>query len=68
MCAASPVVGCYVGTWANYRPGNGAFKIEDVDAKLCTHLMYAFVGITEDGDVKSLDPWLDLPDGLSAYR
>ncbi|XP_052133171.1 acidic mammalian chitinase-like isoform X9 [Frankliniella occidentalis] len=56
-----PVLVCYVGTWAYYRPGNGKFTPEDIDPTLCTHLVYAFVGITGQGDVSVLDSWLDLP-------
>ncbi|KAK3932974.1 Acidic mammalian chitinase, partial [Frankliniella fusca] len=55
------VLVCYVGTWAYYRPGNGKFTPEDIDPDLCTHLVYAFVGITGQGDVSVLDSWLDLP-------
>lgn len=58
--AATDKVVCYLGSWANYRPGDGAFKIEDIDARLCTHIMYAFVGIGTDGSVRILDAWLDL--------
>lgn len=58
---------CYVGTWAIYRPGDGKFEFEQIDAKLCTHLVYTFVGLTSDGDISILDSWLDLPSGLSEY-
>lgn len=64
---------CYVGTWAAYRPGAGKFEIEDIDPSLCTHLIYAFVGLDTDTDgIKILDPWHDLPndgglDGFSRF-
>ncbi|KAI5644634.1 glycosyl hydrolases family 18 domain-containing protein [Phthorimaea operculella] len=53
---------CYYGTWATDREGDGRFRVEDVDTSLCTHLVYAFVGINAEGFVISLDPELDLPD------
>ncbi|KAJ2938715.1 hypothetical protein O0L34_g3325 [Tuta absoluta] len=53
---------CYYGTWAADRSGDGRFRVEDVDTSLCTHLVYAFVGINAEGFVISLDPELDLPD------
>lgn len=51
---------CYIGTWAVYRPGLGGFDIEHIDPYLCTHLMYAFFGINEDGTIRIIDPYLDL--------
>lgn len=53
---------CYFGSWAVYRPGPGKFDISYISPHLCTHLIYTFVGITEDGQVKVLDAWQDLPD------
>ncbi|XP_046436427.1 probable chitinase 2 [Neodiprion fabricii] len=53
---------CYFGSWAVYRPGNGKIEISNLDPSLCTHMIYTFVGITEAGEVKVLDPWADLPD------
>nr|AJG44542.1 chitinase 2 [Cnaphalocrocis medinalis] len=52
---------CYVASWAAYRPGSGAFVIEDLEPSLCTHLVYSFTGLdTEKGTIKVLDPWQDL--------
>lgn len=51
---------CYYGTWATYRPGNGAFNVRDIDPSLCTHAIYSFVGINADATIKVLDPNLDL--------
>ncbi|XP_046753665.1 probable chitinase 2 [Diprion similis] len=53
---------CYFGSWAVYRPGNGKIDISKLDPSLCTHMIYTFVGITDAGEVKVLDPWADLPD------
>ncbi|XP_077294006.1 chitotriosidase-1-like [Arctopsyche grandis] len=56
---------CYLGTWATYRPGNGKFEVEDLDPFICTHAIYAFIGLEPSvtGEIKVLDPWNDLPDG-----
>ncbi|XP_050554383.1 probable chitinase 2 isoform X1 [Spodoptera frugiperda] len=54
---------CYYGTWATYRDGLGKFDVENIDPHLCTHLIYAFAGIDDEGTLRALDPWLDLPDG-----
>ena len=62
---------CYWGTWANYRNGEGKFTPEDVDASLCTNLIYSFAGLdSETSTIKSLDPWMDLEDdyGLAGFR
>ncbi|XP_049812473.1 chitinase-3-like protein 1 [Schistocerca nitens] len=59
---------CYLGSWAAYRNGNGQFEIEYIQPELCTHLVYGFVGITSAGEVKILDPWMDLPSGKNGYN
>ncbi|KAK3088448.1 hypothetical protein FSP39_019336 [Pinctada imbricata] len=33
---------CYYTNWSQYRPGHGRFVPENVDASLCTHIIYAF--------------------------
>ncbi|XP_070965110.1 acidic mammalian chitinase-like [Oncorhynchus clarkii lewisi] len=40
--AASPKMVCYFTNWSQYRPDKGKYKPENVDAHLCTHLIYAF--------------------------
>lgn len=55
---AENVIG-YFGSWSNYRPGDGNFKVEDIDASLYTHIIYSFFGLNSDGTIKSLDSWLD---------
>lgn len=54
---------CYFGSWTVYRPGNGKIQIEDLNPKLCTHMIYSFIGINTDGSVRVMDAWADLPDG-----
>lgn len=57
------VVVCYVGTWAAYRPGRGAFSIDEIEPDLCTHIVYSFAGLnTTTWTITSLDPYMDLED------
>lgn len=57
---SSKNVVCYQGTWSVYRPGLGKFGVEDIDPFLCTHLIYAFMGIEETGQLRVIDVYLDL--------
>ncbi|GFU30430.1 chitotriosidase-1 [Nephila pilipes] len=61
---------CYLGSWANYRNGDGKFLIEDIDPKLCTHLIYGFAKLSHDNKIAAYDPYLDLKEnwGLGAYE
>ena len=52
---------CYFTNWAWYRQGEGKFLPEDIDADLCTHIIYGFAVL--DGTsltIKSHDPWADI--------
>ncbi|KAF5270887.1 hypothetical protein FQR65_LT05404 [Abscondita terminalis] len=51
---------CYYGSWAVYRPGAGKYSVEDINPNLCTHAIYAFVGIEPNGFIKVLDQWNDI--------
>lgn len=51
---------CYWGTWSVYRWGNGKFTVDDIDPTLCTHMIYTFVGIQRDGNIRLLDEYLDI--------
>ncbi|XP_063834199.1 probable chitinase 2 isoform X2 [Ostrinia nubilalis] len=57
------IVVCYYGTWATYRTGLGKFDVDDIDPFLCTHLVYAFIGVNAEGTVLALDPELDVEGG-----
>ncbi|CAI9151750.1 unnamed protein product [Rangifer tarandus platyrhynchus] len=39
---------CYFSNWAQYRPGLGSFKPDNIDPCLCTHLIYAFAGMSNN--------------------
>ncbi|XP_021915423.1 acidic mammalian chitinase-like [Zootermopsis nevadensis] len=52
------VVFCYYGSWATYRPGIAQFNVENINASLCTHVAYTFMGL-KDGVIVSLDEYND---------
>ncbi|XP_044265227.1 acidic mammalian chitinase-like [Tribolium madens] len=51
---------CYYASWGATRPGNGKFLPEDIDATLCTHVNYAFLGLNRDGSLQILDEENDI--------
>lgn len=63
VSAATDKVVCYHGSWSKYRTGNGKFTVSDIDASLCTHLIYSFVGINTDGSINLLDSYLAVNSG-----
>lgn len=48
---------CYFTNWTVYRPDNGKFQASNVDPNLCTHVIYAFVGLSEEGTLVVMDDW-----------
>ncbi|XP_023723097.2 acidic mammalian chitinase [Cryptotermes secundus] len=61
--AAEKKVVCYHGSWSVYRPGDGKFEIEYIDPNLCTHVIYAFVGLQYNDDVRIMDSWNEIDKG-----
>ena len=57
---------CYYGSWAADREAPMTFGASDVPAEKCTHVIYAFAGLDEDGRIVSLNPDLDINKG--SYR
>jgi len=62
VCIAARIV-CYFQSWATYRTGNGKFDVEMIDPSLCTHLIYAFMGIDSNANITILDRWNDIDKG-----
>eukprot|EP00121_Abeoforma_whisleri_P014549 Awhi_evm1s13415 len=52
------VVGYYTN-WAQYRTGKAKFEPENIDARMYTHLCYAFAMINEDLSIKTFE-WNDV--------
>lgn len=52
---------CYFTNWAWYRQGGGRFLPEDIDADLCSHILYGFAVLdTSNYVIKSHDSWADI--------
>lgn len=52
---------CYFTNWAWYRQGQGKYLPDNIDASLCTHIVYGFA--TLDGStltMKPYDTWADI--------
>lgn len=56
---------CYFASWTVYRQGDGKFDVENIDPSLCTHINFAFLGLSQTGSVYIIDPWESDDDGLS---
>ena len=51
---------CYFTNWATYRQGIGKFDPEDIDEKLCTHIVYGFAVLNpETMLIRPHDDWAD---------
>ncbi|KAH9508785.1 Endochitinase 1 [Bulinus truncatus] len=48
---------CYYTNWSQYRDSPVQFLPEDIDASLCTHLIYAFAKVS-DSRLESVE-WND---------
>lgn len=52
---------CYFTNWAWYRPGKGKYLPENIDADLCTHIVYGFAVLDyENLIIKMHDSWADV--------
>lgn len=64
---------CYFTNWAWYRQAGGKYLPEDIDAGLCTHVVYGFAVLDRDKlTIKSHDSWADLDnkfyERVAAYK
>ncbi|XP_043925818.1 acidic mammalian chitinase-like [Protopterus annectens] len=44
---------CYYTNWSQDRPEPAKYKPENVDPCLCTHLIYAFAGMTSNYEINT---------------
>ncbi|GAB0096498.1 Probable chitinase 10 [Sergentomyia squamirostris] len=59
--SGDPKVVCYFTNWAWYRPGEGKYTPDDIDASLCTHIVYGFAVLNRDTlTIKTHDSWADI--------
>lgn len=63
-----PEVVCYWGSWSIYRNGLGQYKTENIDPKLCTIIVYTFVGLNTKLEVDSLDQVVDITSSEFAFQ
>ena len=55
---------CYFTNWAWYRPEAGKYQPQDIEADLCTHIVYGFAVLDpETLTVKAHDTWADFDNG-----
>lgn len=59
--------------WAWYRQNSGKFVPEDIDGKLCTHIVYGFAVLDRDSlTIKPHDTWADFDnhfyERVTAYK
>lgn len=66
--ARPPQVLCYMTSWSQKRPGAGKFGPEDIDASLCTHVIYAFATLKDHRLAESDDKDPELYDKVVALR
>ncbi|XP_065559304.1 uncharacterized protein LOC136026547 isoform X1 [Artemia franciscana] len=57
---------CYFTNWSAYRPGIAKFTASNINPYLCTHLVYAFVGMDSEFRLRPFDKWQDIDQGAYA--
>lgn len=46
---------CYMTSWSKKRPGAGRFTPDNIEASLCTHIIYAFASLKDHKLVEGED-------------
>ncbi|CAG0912973.1 unnamed protein product [Notodromas monacha] len=54
---------CYYTNWSVYRQGIAKYNPQNINPYLCTHLIYAFGGLTKDFELKPFDNYQDIEKG-----
>ena len=57
---------CYFANWAVYRKGTAKFGATNINPYLCTHLIYAFGGLSKEDTIQPFDKYQDLEKGRQA--
>jgi chitinase len=57
-CVLNPKVVCYYENWFVWRNGDGKMTVEDVDSSLCTHIVYAYLGVSTANEIFLPDSYL----------
>lgn len=56
---------CHITNWSFYRKGEGKFVPENLNAKLCTHIIYAYATLDPESlELREFDPWGDIENDL----
>ncbi|CAG0905357.1 unnamed protein product, partial [Cyprideis torosa] len=61
--SSSKRVVCYYTNWSVYRQGIAKFLPDNINPYLCTHLVYAFGGLTKSYEIKPFDNYQDIEKG-----
>lgn len=61
-----PIIVCYLGSWSVYRPSLAKFTPENINPFLCTHIIYAFAGLSSKFELRPFDSYNDITQG--GYR
>lgn len=65
VSADEPKVVCYITNWAFYRKGIGKFVPENLNAKLCTHIVFVYAKLDPDMlELQEFDRWTDIENQL----
>ena len=65
VARSDPKLFCYYSSYAQNRPDAGKFLPEDINAKLCSHVIFAFADIIQGSNLKA-SGWNDLDNGKDA--
>nr|CAD7423341.1 unnamed protein product [Timema monikensis] len=60
---SSKRVVCYYTNWSVYRPGTAKFSPQNINPYLCTHLIYAFGGLSRENGLRPYDKYQDIEQG-----
>jgi chitinase len=62
---SEPKVVCHITNWSFYRKGEGKFVPENLDTKLCTHIIYSYATLAPNElELSEFDPWGDIENQL----